>query len=119
VNTDGLTYDFTVPSDGFVDVFMDLLIFINTCPTGTPINVEWNKKLPCYVLTGDTQDFKVFTDLPEDLPFTYDSLTVSRKSFRPWLGPKNTAAFHVPGIECFTTSGVYKDEMECRNPAGT
>jgi hypothetical protein len=112
VNTDGLTYDLTVPSDGFVDTFMDLMIYINTYPPGTPINVEWNKKLTYYVLTGDTHGCKAFTDLPKDLPFAYDSLTVSRKSFRPWLGPKNTDAFHVPGMEFFATSGVYKDEME-------
>ena len=30
VNTDGLTYELTVPSDGFVDAFMDLLTCINT-----------------------------------------------------------------------------------------
>ena len=29
VNTDGLTYDLTVPSDGFVDTFIDLILYIN------------------------------------------------------------------------------------------
>jgi hypothetical protein len=83
-HTDGeYVLTLTEPSDGFVDVFMDLLTCINTCPSGTPINVEWNKKLPSYVLTGDTQGCKSFTDLPKDLPFAYGSLTVSRKSFRP------------------------------------
>ncbi len=97
---------------------MDLLIYINTCPPGTPIN-EWNKNRPCYVLTGGTQGYKTFTDLPKDLPCAYGSLTVSRKSFRSWLGPKNTSTFHVPGMEFFATTGVYKNETECRNPAGT
>jgi hypothetical protein len=98
---------------------MDLLLYINTCPPGTPITVEWNKNLPCYVLTCDIQGFKAFTDLPTGLPCAYGSLTVSRTSFRPWLGPKNTPAFHVPGMEFFTTTGVYKNEMEWRSPAGT
>ncbi len=53
LHTDGETY-LTEPSDGFVDTFMDLLFYINTCPPGTPINVEWNKNLPYYVLTCDT-----------------------------------------------------------------
>ena len=106
-----------VPSDGFVDAFMDLLFYINTCPPGTPITVEWNKNRPCYESTGDTQVLKEFTDLPKDLPFTYVSLTAAHTSFRPWLGPKNTSAFHVPGMEFFATTGEYKNETECRNPA--
>jgi len=109
----------TEPSDGFLDAFMDLLLYINTCPPGTPITVEWNKNLPCYVLTCDIQGFKAFTDLPTDLPCAYGSLTVSRTSFRPWLGPKNTPAFHVPGMGFFATTGVYKNDMEWRSPAGT
>ena len=107
-----------VPSDVFVDAFMDLVLHINTCPPGTPITVEWNPNLPRYDSTCDTQRFKAFTDLPKDLPFVYGSLTVSRTSFRPWLGPKNTAAFHVPGMEFFATTGEYKNETEWRNPAG-
>ncbi len=63
LNTDGETYNFTEPSDGFVDAFMDFLLYINTCPTGTPINVKWNKNLSFYVLTGDNQGYKAFTDL--------------------------------------------------------
>jgi hypothetical protein len=35
-----------VPSDGFVDAFMDLVLYINTCPPGTPVTVEWNKTFP-------------------------------------------------------------------------
>ena len=77
----------------------DLLFDINECPPGTPITVEWNSNLPRYDSTRDTQVFKAVTDLPKDLPFVYGSLTVSRTSFRPWLGPKNTAAFLVPGIQ--------------------
>ncbi len=65
--------------DGFLDVFMDLLLYINKCPPGFPITT----------------------------------------SFRPWLGPKNTSAFHVPGMEFFATTGVYKNEREWRSPAGT
>ena len=101
-----------VPSDVFVDTFMDLVFYINTCPSGTPITVEWNKNLPCYDSTCDTQVLKEFTDLPKDLPFVYGSLTVSHTSFRPWLGPKNTSAFHVPGMEFFATTGEYKNETE-------
>ncbi len=71
------------PSNGFVDAFTDLLFDINVCPTGTPITVEWNPNLPRYDSTGGTQVFKVFTDLPKDLPFVYVSLTVSLTSFRP------------------------------------
>jgi len=107
-----------VPLDGFVDVFMDLLFYINTYTSGTPITVEWNKNLPCYDSTCDTQVLKAFTDLPKDLPFVYGSLTAARTSFRPWLGPKNTSAFHVPGMEFFATAGEYKNETEWRNPAG-
>jgi hypothetical protein len=107
-----------VPSDGFVDAFMDLVLYINTCPPGTPITVEWNKNLPCYVSTGESQAFRAFAELPKDLPFVYGSLTASRTSFRPWLGPINTAAFHVPGMEFFATTGEYKNETEWRNPAG-
>jgi hypothetical protein len=107
-----------VPSAGFVDAFMDLVLYINTCPPGTPITVEWNKNLPRYVSTGESQVFKAFTDLPNDLPFAYGSLTASRTSLRPWLGPKNTSAFHVPGMEFFATTGEYKNETEWRNPAG-
>jgi hypothetical protein len=112
LNTDDETYDLKEPSDGFVDAFIDLMIYINTFPPGTPVNVEWNKNLPYYVLTGDNQRCKSFTDLPKDFPFAYGSLTASRKSFRPCLGPKNTPVFHVPGLEFFATSGVYKDETE-------
>jgi hypothetical protein len=54
-HTDGETYRLPEPSDGFVDTFMDLLVYINTYPSGTPIKVEWNKNLPVYVLTCDTQ----------------------------------------------------------------
>jgi hypothetical protein len=108
----GKTWLFTEPSDGFIDVFMDFLLYINTCPSGTPITVEWVKNLPSYVFTCDIQGFKTFTDLPKDLPFTYDSMTVSRTSFRSWIGPKNTTSFHVPGMEFFTTTGVYKNEKE-------
>jgi hypothetical protein len=103
---------------GFVDAFTDLLFDINASPPGTPITVEWNSNRPRYDSTCDTQVFKAFTDLPKDLPFVYGSLTVSRTSFRPWLGPKNTAAFHVPGMEFFATTGEYKNETEWRNPAG-
>ena len=71
LHTDGETYNLTEPSDGFVDAFMDLLLYINTCPSGTPINVECNKNLPSYVLTGDNQGCKVFTDLPKELPFDH------------------------------------------------
>jgi len=109
----------TEPSDGFLDDFMDLVLYINTCPSGTPITVEWNKNLPCYVLTCDIQGFEAFTALPTDLPCAYGSLTVSHTSFRTCLGPKNTPAFHVPGMEFFTTTGVYKNEMEWRSPVGT
>ena len=52
LNTDGETYDLKEPSDGFVDAFIDLMLYINTFPPGTPVNVEWNKNLSCYVLTG-------------------------------------------------------------------
>ena len=76
--------------NGFMDAFSDLLFDINTCPPGTPITVEWDPNLPRYDSTCDTQVFKAFTDLPKDLPFVYGSLTASRTSFRPWLGPKNT-----------------------------
>jgi hypothetical protein len=76
-----------------------LLFYINTCTPGTPITVEWNKELPCYDSTCDTQVLKAFTDLPKDLPFVYGSLTAARTSFRPWLGPKNTPAFHITGME--------------------
>ncbi len=107
-----------VPSDGFVDAFMDLVLYINTCPPGTPITVEWNKNLPRYVSTGESQVFKAFTDLPNDLPFAYGSLTASRSSFRPWLGPNNTSAFHIPGMEFFATTGEYKNETDWRNPEG-
>jgi hypothetical protein len=102
---------------GFVDAFTDLLFDIHACPTGTPITVEWNSNRPRYDSTCDTQVFKAFTDLPKDLPFVYGSLTVSRTSFRPWLGPKNTEAFLVPGMGFFATTGEYKNETECRNPA--
>jgi hypothetical protein len=95
--------------NGFVDAFTDLLFDINACPPGTPITVEWNPNLPRYDSTCDTQVFKTFTDLPKDLPFVYGSLTVTRTSFRPWLGPKSTAAFHVPGMEFFATTGEYKN----------
>ena len=44
-----------VPSDGFVDAFMDLVLYINTCPPGTPVTVEWNKNLPRYVSNGESQ----------------------------------------------------------------
>ncbi len=71
--------------------------------------------MPCYVLTGGTQGYKAFTDLPKDLPCAYGSLTVSHKSFRPWLGPKNTSAFHVPGMEFFATTGVYKNGYDYHN----
>ena len=98
---------------------MDLVFYINTCPSGTPITVEWNKNRPCYESTGDTQVLKEFTDLPKDLPFTYASLTAAHTSFRPWLGPKNTSAFHVPGMEFFTSTGVYKNETEWWNPGGS
>ena len=104
--------------NGFMDAFSDLLFDINTCPPGTPITVEWDPNLPRYDSTCDTKVFKAFTDLPKDLPFVYGSLTASRTSFRPWLGPKNTAAFHVPGMEFFATTGEYKNETEWRNPAG-
>ncbi len=103
---------YLVPSAGFVDAFMDLVLYINTCPPGTPITVEWNKNLPRYVSTGESQVFKAFTDLPNDLPFAYGSLTASHTSLRPWLGPKNTSAFHVPGMEFFATTGEYKNETE-------
>ncbi len=103
---------------GFMDAFTDLLLDINECPPGTPITVEWNSNLPHYDSTRDTQVFKAFTDLPKDLAFVYGSLTVSRSSFRPWLGPKNSAAFLVPGMEFFATTGEYKNETEWRNPAG-
>jgi len=59
-------YTTKVPSDGFVDAFMDLLFYINTCPPGAPITVEWNTNLPCY--TCDTQVFKEYSDFPKDLP---------------------------------------------------
>ena len=101
-----------VPSDGFVDAFMDLVSYINTCPPGTQVTVEWNKNLPRYVSNGESQVFKAFSDLPRDLPFAYGSLTASRTSLRPWLGPKNTSAFHVPGMEFFATTGEYKNETE-------
>ncbi len=71
------------PSNGFMDAFSDLLFDINTCPTGTPITVEWDPNLPRYDSTCDTQVFKTFTDLPKDLPFVYGSLTDSLTSFRP------------------------------------
>ncbi len=71
---------------------MDLVLYINTCPPGTQVTVEWNKNLPRYVSNGESQVFKAFTYLPKDLPFAYGCLTVSRTSFRPWLGPKNTSA---------------------------
>jgi hypothetical protein len=106
-----------VRSDGFVDAFMDLVSYINTCPPGTQVTVEWNKNLPRYVSNGESQVFKAFTDLPRDLPFAYGSLTASRTTLRPWLGPKNTSAFHVPGMEFFATTGEYKNETEWRNPA--
>ncbi len=80
------------PSNGFVDAFTDLLFDINACPPGTPITVKWNPNLPRYDSTCDTQVFKVFTDLPKDLPFVYGSLTVA-------------------------TTGEYKNETEWRNPA--
>jgi hypothetical protein len=98
------------PSNGFMDAFSDLLFDINTCPPGTPITVEWDPNLPRYDSTCDDQVFKTFTDLPKDLPFVYVSLTASRTSFRPWLGPKNMAAFHVPGMEFFATTGEYKND---------
>ena len=44
-----------VPSDGFVDAFMDLVLYMNTCPPGTPVTVEWNKNLPRYVSNGESQ----------------------------------------------------------------
>ncbi len=115
---DRLEYKKVVPSDGFVDAFMDLVLYINTCPPGTPITVEWNKNLPRFVSTGESQAFRAFAELPKDLPLVYGSLTASRTSFRPWLGPKNTSAFHVPGMEFFATTGEYKNETEWRNPAG-
>ena len=101
-----------------MDAFTDLLLDINECPPGTPITVEWNSNLTHYDSTRDTQVFKAFTDLPKDLAFVYGSLTVSRSSFRPWLGPKNSVAFLVPGMEFFATTGEYKNETEWRNPAG-
>jgi len=101
-----------------MDAFTDLLLDINECPPGTPITVEWNSNLPHYDSTRDTQVFKAFTDLPKDLASVYGSLTVSRSSFRPWIGPKNSAAFLVPGMEFFATTGEYKNETEWRNPAG-
>ena len=55
-----------VPSDGFVDAFMDLVFYINTCPPGTQVTVEWNKNLPRYVSNDQSQVFKAFTDLPKD-----------------------------------------------------
>ena len=61
----GKTFHSTEPSDGFIDTFMDLLLCLNTCPSGTPITVEWNKNLPCCVFTCDIQGFKVFTDFAE------------------------------------------------------
>jgi hypothetical protein len=115
---DRLEYKKVVPSDGFVDAFMDLVLYINTCPPGTPITVEWNKNLPRFVSTGESQAFRAFAELPKDLPLVYGSLTASRTSFRPWLGPKSTSAFHVPGMEFFATTGEYKNETEWRNPAG-
>jgi hypothetical protein len=101
-----------VASDDFVDAFMDLLLYINTCPPGTQVTVEWNKTLPRYVSNGESQVFKAFTDLPRELPFAYGSLTASRTSLRSWLGPKNTFAFHVPGMEFFATTGECKNETE-------
>jgi hypothetical protein len=49
-----------VPSDGFVDAFMDLVFYINTCPPGTPITVEWNKNLPRYDSTCESPGFQGF-----------------------------------------------------------
>ena len=111
LDSSGETCRFT-ESSGFIDTFMDFLLYINTCPSGTPITVHWNNNLPSYVLTCDIQGCKVFTDLPKDLPCDYGSLTVTHSSFRPSLGPKNTSDFHVPGMEFFSTTGVYKNETE-------
>ncbi len=94
--------------------WLDVFIYINTSPPRTPITIEWNKNLPLCGSTCDIQEFKAFTDLPNDLPFV-GSLTASRTSF----GPKNTFTFDVPGMEFFATTGEYQKETEWRNPAGT
>jgi hypothetical protein len=49
-----------VSSDGLVDAFMDLVLYINTCPPGTQVTVEWNKNLPRYVSNGESQVFKAY-----------------------------------------------------------
>ena len=59
----------TEPPNGFLDVFMDLIVRINTVPPHTPITVVWNQHLPCYDSTFDNQEFKVFTWLSPDLTF--------------------------------------------------
>ena len=111
---------------------MDLLAQINIIPPRTPITVVWNKNLPCYDPTCNDQTCKAFTFLPKDLPFAYGSLTTSGQrmprndqivsfritSFRPWLGPEDSYAFGIPGMEFFATTGECQAETEWQNPAG-
>ena len=61
------------------------------------MTIMWNKHLLHYDSTRDIQEFKEFTCFPNDIPFNYGSLTAWRTSFRPWLGPKDTLDFNVPG----------------------
>ncbi len=80
----GKEYQITEPSNGFLDSFMDLLIYVNTCQTRTPITVEWNTICPfcsCLWYPG-FQGVYWFTERPSirlRLPdrFTHVSSTLS------------------------------------------
>ena len=107
-----------LPSNGFLDAFIDLLVQINTVPTHTPITVVWYQHLPCYDSTFDDQELKTFSFLPPDLVFKYGFLTTWISSFRPWAGSDESRALPVPGLEFFTPTGLGMSEGDGMSKPG-
>ena len=103
----------------FTNVVDDLVSNINFLSTRVPVTIVWNEHLPHFDSTCEDQEFKSFTVLPSDPPFSYGSLTALRTSFRPWLGSFALPAFDIPGLEFFAITGTDKFNSECRNPTGT
>ena len=68
----------------FTVAFDDLVVHIKFLPSRVPVTIVWNKHLPHFNSTCAQQGYKSFAVLPSDLPFDCGSLTVRRKSFRPW-----------------------------------
>ena len=89
----------------FTNDFEDLVAHINYMPPLVPITITWNKHLPHFDSTREDQEYKVFADLPSDLPFNYGSLTALRTSFWPLIGSTNMPAFAVPGLQFFAIRG--------------